>query len=449
MPRLYRLEERLAPHIAFLCGLQHVLAMFVGVITPPLIICGVLGLDPTDTAFFVSMSLFASGITTFIQIRRFGPVGSGLLSVQGTSFTFVTLGMEAGRAGGFPLILGLAIACSPVEMVLSRFIGTVRRLFPPVVSGSVVLLIGISLIQVGMTDLAGGFGAEDFGSMANLGLGLFVMLTIIALNRLGRGFVRTVSIAVGLLVGYILAAALGRIDFSPVSEAPIFTLPEPLRYGLRFEFAYMIPWIVGYLITTIESIGDLTATSAVSKEPVKGPVYFKRLQGGILADGLGSAIAGLFNSMPTTTFSQNNGVISLTGVASRRAGFVVSVLLAVLGLLPKLAALISVMPRPVLGGATLCMFGVVAVAGFRLIAADGLNPRNEFILAITMALGLGVTLVPDVFGRIGEIETGSVLLKQVLNSLEIVLQSGLAVGGITATILNLILPRKESCPAPG
>ncbi len=443
MSRLYRLDEKIGPFTAIICGLQHVLAMFVGIITPPLIICGVLGLDHAETAFFVSMALFTSGVTTFMQVNRFGPIGSGMLSVQGTSFTFVTLAMETGRAGGFPLILGMAMACSPVEMVLSRFIGIVRRLFPPVVTGSVVLLIGISLIRVGMTDMAGGFGADDFGSLENVGLGFLVMATIIALNRFGPGFLRTVSIAFGLVVGYVLAAAFGRIDFSTVTEASFLTLPHPLKYGLEFNFAYVIPWMVGYFITTIESIGDLTATSAVSEEPVKGPVYIRRLQGGILADGMGSVLSGFFNAMPTTTFSQNNGVIGLTGVASRRAGIVVALVLALLGLFPKLAALISVMPKPVLGGATIVMFAIVAVAGFKLVASDGLNPRNEFILAITLALGLGVTLVPEAFDGIDRISGEYVILKQILSSVKIVLQSGLAVAGITATTLNLILPREE------
>ncbi len=443
MARLISLEEKIGPGTAFVCGLQHVLAMFVGIITPPLIIGGALGLSTGDAAFLVSMALFTSGITTFVQVRRFGGIGSGLLSVQGTSFTFVPLALEAGRAGGVSLILGLTILCAPVEIIFSRFIGVARKLFPPVVTGSVIMLIGISLIRVGMFDLAGGVGAEDFGSFGNLAMGFFVMVVIILFTVFGRGFVRMVSIAFGLISGYILAALLGWIDFSPVGQADIFTFPAPLRFGLDFNLVYLLPWIVGYAVTSIETIGDLTATSTVSNEPVKGPIYIKRLQGGVLADGLGSIFAGLFNAMPNTTFSQNNGVIKLTGMASRRAGLVVALLLTLLGLFPKIAAIISVMPKPVLGGATLVLFATVTVAGLRLVITDGLNPRKELILAITLALGLGATMAPETFAHLESFAGENSLMKGILGSIKIVLQSGVAVAGITATTLNLLLPKEK------
>ena len=438
------LESKLSRGAAILYGLQHVLAMFVGIITPPLIISGALGLDVANTAFLVSMSLFASGITTFIQVKRMGPFGSGMLSVQGTSFTFVSPAIQAGMAGGLPLILGLTIICSPIEMLLSRVIHVVRRLFPPIVTGSVVTLIGISLIKVGMTDMAGGFGAADFGSLPNLGMGFFVLLMIVLLNRFGRGYIGTVSIALGLVAGYLLSALLGRVDFTAVGEAGWLTLPRPLKYGLAFDPVYLMPWVIGYVITTIESIGDLTATSQVSGEPVTGPVFIKRLEGGILSDGAGSLLAGFFNSMPNTTFSQNNGVIGLTGVASRRVGLAVAGLLALLGLFPKLAALISVMPQPVLGGAIVVMFSMVAVAGLRIIHHEGMTSRSEFILAITLALGLGVEMVPEAVAAIGKIQTESSFLNAMLPGLQALMQSGLAVAAVTSTLLNLILPPERS-----
>ena len=172
-----------------------------------------------------------------------------------------------------------------------------------------------AVITLGMTDMAGGFGSPDFGRLSNLGMGFFVMMVIVLLNRFGKGAVGTVSIALGLMAGYVLAAVLGRVDFAPVSEAGWLTIPRPFKYGVAFDPVYLMPWVIGYIITTIESIGDLTATSQVSGEPITGPVFIKRLEGGILSDGAGSLIAGIFNSMPNTTFSQNNGVIGLTGVA--------------------------------------------------------------------------------------------------------------------------------------
>jgi len=452
-PRFHTLDEKLGPLMALMCGFQHVLAMFVGIVTPPLIIGSALGFDPADAGFLVGMSLFVSGICTFIQVWRFGRLGSGLLSVQGTSFTFVPLALEAGRSGGYPLILGLAMCASPVEMILSRFIPLLRRLFPPVVTGSVVMLIGISLIRVGMTDIAGGHGAEDFGHPRNLAMGFFVIAVIVTANRVGGGYLRIISVALGLIAGYAVAVILGWVDFAPVQAAGLIVVPAPLKFGIELRpqniVPFLVPWVIGYVITTIETIGDLTATSAVSREPVKGSIYLRRLEGGILADGIGSFIASIFSTLPNTTFSQNNGVISLSGVASRRAGLAVAGILVVFGLFPKLAAFIAVMPKPVLGGATSILFATVAVAGFRLVAMGGLTRRREFILAVTLALSLGSVMVPESFDGISRLDGPGGVGGWMLASVETVMKSGIAVAGITSTCLNLLLPHEEDRASPG
>lgn len=433
------LDEKLAPWQILVYGLQHVLAMFVGIVTPPLIIAGSLGLSHQETGFLVSAALLTSGLATFIQVHRLGPFGSGMLSVQGTSFTFVELAIQSGKIGGLPLIFGLTIACAPVEMVVSRFLGAARRWFPPLVTGTVVMLIGFSLIGVGMTDLAGGFGAQDFGAPGNLALGLFVLVLILVLSRLGP--LGTVSIAAGLVIGYLVAALLGRVDFSPVGQAQWLEVPRPLAHGLAFDPVFLLPWMLAYVVSSMETIGDLTATSQVSRQPVEGPVFTERIQGGVAADGLGSMLAGLLNSMPNTTFSQNNGVIQLTGVAARSAGYGVAALLVAMALFPKLGAVLSVMPKPVLGGATVVMFATVAVAGIRIATSTGLDPRKELILAISLALGLGVIFVPEAFAAL---EKSGVPL---VRSLGVVAQSGLAVGGITALVLNRLIPEPESSGA--
>ncbi len=324
-------------------------------------------------------------------------------------------------------------------MVLSRFIGLARRLFPPVVSGSVVMLIGLSLIAVGITDLAGGVGAPDVGSAANLALGGFVAATILLLHRFGGGFAKTSSIAIGLVAGYLVAILLGQVDLAAAETASWTLLPVPFQFGLAFDPVYLFPWIIGYFVTTIESIGDLSATSAVSREPVQGPTFIRRLEGGILADGFGSLLAGVFNSMPNTTFSQNNGVIGLTGVAARRVGFAVAGILISLGLFPKLAALVGLMPRPVLGGATIVLFAAVTLAGLRIVGASGWTRRNELILAITLSLGLGVSMVPEWVGNLDQ-SIDHPVVAVLLSSIKVVLESGLAVGAITATLMNLMLP---------
>ncbi len=444
MKDFYGVEARTSVPLSAVLGLQHVLAMFVGIVTPPLIVGGALKLPVADIAFLVSMSLFTSGLTTYIQVSRFGPVGSGLLSVQGTSFVFVGLAIQTGLAGGLPLVFGCAMLGALVPIVMSRFIPLARRVFPPVVTGSVVMLIGVSLIRVGFAEMAGGFGAPDFGSPQNLGLGLFVMATIVLLHRFASGFLQSVSIAAGLAAGYALAALLGRVDLAEVGRAAWISLPQPLRFGVSFDAKFLLPWLIAYMIVVIECIGDLTATSSVSREPVSGPLFLRRVEGGVLSDGLGCVLTSLFNALPKTTFAQNNGVIAMTGVAARRVGVAVAALLVAVGLFPKLAALISVMPKPVLGGATVIMFAMVAVAGLHIVQEGGFDARAQFILAITLALGLGVTMVPQAVEKLTQVPVDDPLLRTLLQAARIVLDSGLAVGAVTAAALHALLPEEPA-----
>ncbi len=431
----YALEDKPELLKTFLLGFQHMLAMFVGIITPPLIISGIVGLNAAETGFFISMSLIVSGITSYVQAKKVGPVGSGLLAVQGTSFTFVPMAIAAGQTGGMALIFGMALIASPVEIIISRFIKQAKKLFPPIVTGTVVILIGLYLVDVGLTDFAGGNGAENFGSIQNLLLGSFVLLTIIIANRFGKGLIRVGAIAIGLVAGYIAAIPLGLIDFSAVADASWVTIPMPLEYGLSFELSHLLPWVLAYFITTIESVGDLTAVAKASGESVKGQKHIDRLSGGILADGLGSAFGAIFNTMPNTTFSQNIGVIQITKVGSKVVGVATAIILVVLGLLPKIGALVSVMPAPVLGGATIAMFGMIAASGIKIVASNGLNDRNLFILAISLAFGVGVNMVPEVTEQLPEL-------------LATLLSDGVTLGALIAISLNLLLPKNIESTAP-
>ena len=426
----YELEDRPPTGETILLGFQHMLAMFVGIITPPLIIAGAAGLNAAESAFFVNMALIISGVASYIQCHKFGPVGSGLLGVHGTSFTFVPMAISAVNTGGLALVLGMALAASPVEMIISRFIKQTKKLFPPVVTGVVVMLIGLGLMEVGITDFGGGVGAENFGSIQNLSLGTFVLVIIVIANRFGKGLVKVGAVAIGLIAGYIVSIPLGIVDFQPVADAGWFTVPVPFKFGMSFRISHLLPWIIAYIITSIESIGDLTAISEVSGEPVEGEKYRERISGGILADGIGSAIAAIFNTMPNTTFSQNVGVIQMTKVGSRVVGYAVAAILVILGLLPKIGALISVMPKPVLGGATIALFGMVATSGMKIVVRGGLTDRKIFILSIALSVGLGVTFRPDIVAKLP-------------NILSTVLSSGISVGAIIAILLNLLLPRKE------
>ena len=425
-------------------ALQHVLACFVGIITPSLIIGGALQLSPETVAYLVSMSLFVSGVATFIQVKRIGPVGSGLLSVQGTSFAFIgpviATGAAATAVGATPeqalgTIFCMCFAGSFIEMFLSRFLQFASRIITPLVTGTVVSLIGLTLINTGITAIGGGPGARaaadgSFGSPQNLGLGALVLVLIVVLNSASNVFLRMASIAIALVTGYIVAFFMGMVDLSSLGNVPLFSLPVPFRFGFGFNAIAFIPFAFLFLITAIESIGDLTATSAISGEPIEGPVYMRRIKGGVLGDGINSLIAAVFNTFPNTTFSQNNGVIQLTGVGSRYVGLFIAGFFVLAGLFPIIGGVIQAVPQPVLGGATLIMFGSVATAGIRILSTVDFNKRSAIILATSLGLGVGVTYAPD-------------LLEQMPALVKSIFSSGISTGGITALVLNMLLPGRS------
>ena len=445
---IYGLEARPPFVESIFVALQHVFACFVGIITPGLIICGALEVPPADTTFILSMSLVVSGIATFIQAKKFGPVGSGLLSVQGTSFAFlgpiIATGLAVKGNGGtaqdaLGLIFGLCFFGAFVEIFVSRFLHLANKVITPLVTGVVVTLIGLTLIKVGITSMGGGqplldsllAGEEsNFGSPVYLGVALLVLAVIIALNSTTYNFLRMSSIVIGLIVGYIVSIPLGLVDFSNLAGLPVIALPIPFRFGFSFNFGAFIPFAFLYLITAIESIGDLTATSAISGEPIEGPKYFKRIKGGVLGDGINSIIAACLNTFPNTTFSQNNGVIQLTGVGSRYIGYFISVIFIILGLFPVVAGVFQALPQPVLGGATIVMFGTVAVAGIKILSCVNLTKRNSIILALSLGLGLGVSVVPEILGQMPPL-------------IQSIFSSGISTGGIAALLLNIILPGRE------
>jgi len=436
---IYGLEDKPAPLQATYGAIQHLLAMFVGIITPAIIISGVLNLPIEYSSFLISMALFASGVGTFIQVSRFGPLGSGLLSIQGVSFTFIStiivIGMSVLKSGGtietaLATVFGCTFLGSFITMGASRLLPFLQKVITPVVSGVTVLLIGLTLIQVGMVDFCGGFAAKgtpDFGSVQNVGLGALVMTIIIILNRSNRPFIRMGSVVIGLAVGYIVASFMGLVDFSKLSGISVFSLPIPFKFGFfHIDFGQMFTVSIIYLLIVMEAIGDLTATSILSGEPVEGEVYIKRISGGILADGFNSAFAAIFSAFPLATFSQNNGVIQLTGVASRHVGKYIAGILVLLSIFPILGGVVSIIPKPVLGGATLILFAMVAAAGIRIITSKPLGRKEMLILAIALGSGLGAHFVPEVFSNM------PVLIQDIG-------KSSIAVGGLSAIVANLIL----------
>ncbi|WP_159567202.1 uracil-xanthine permease family protein [Budvicia diplopodorum] len=441
---IYHLEDRPPLPQTLFAALQHLLAMFVAVITPAMLICQALGLPAQDTQRIISMSLFASGLASILQIRTWGPVGSGLLSIQGTSFNFVAPLIMGGIAlknegADVPTMMatlfGTLMLASCTEIFLSRVLHLAQRIITPLVSGIVVMIIGLSLIQVGLISIGGGYSAmsetnNTFGSPKNLLLAGVVLATIILLNRQKNPYLRVSSLVIAMATGYVLAWFMGMLPEHVSVESQLITIPTPLYYGLGIDWTLLIPLMLVFMITSLETIGDITATSDVSEQPVTGPLYMKRLKGGVLANGLNSMLSAVFNTFPNSCFGQNNGVIQLTGVASRYVGYIVAIMLVVLGLFPFVSDLVLSIPEPVLGGATIVMFGTIAASGVRIVSREPLNRRAIMIMALSLAVGLGISQQPQI-------------LQFAPEWLKTLLSSGIAAGGITAIVLNLVFPHEK------
>jgi xanthine permease XanP len=439
---IYGLNDKPPLRQSLFVALQHVLAVFVGIVTPPLIIAKALNLSAADEMFLVSMALLISGAGTLLQTTTFGPVGSGLLSIQGTSFVFVApiiaLAKSVISEGNSPtkalgVVFGTSLAAALIPILISPFIQFAGKLITPLISGIVVTLIGLTLVQVGITSLGGGFEARSsgsFGSLQNLGWAMIVIALIVILSSGKSEWLRMTSVVLGLAGGYAVAIVAGKVGFSELHGLPWFTVPAPLHYGLGIRFGALIPFSFIYLITAVESIGDLTATSTLTDQPITGPAYFRRLRGGVMADGVSSMLAALFNSFPSTTFAQNNGIIQLTGVGSRYIGMFVGAILVILGLCPVVGGVMRSMPQAVLGGATIIMFGTVAVSGIKILSGVHMDRRASTIAAISFGLGLGVTFVPDIVQGLPSIIRDT-------------LSSGIATGGLCALVLNAVLPRSS------
>ncbi|MGF7060597.1 uracil-xanthine permease family protein [Brassicibacter mesophilus] len=427
---MYKIDDKPPLLLAILLGFQNIVAAFGGIVAVPLVVAGGLGLSVQDTAIFVSAAIFVAGIATVIQSKGIGPVGAKIPCIMGTDFTFVGPSIAVGSTMGLPAMFGGTILGSFIEMILSRFIKPLMRFFPPVVTGTVVSLIGLTLIPVSIDWAAGGVGAADYGSLQNLVIAMVVMTIIIMLNRYGKGILSTASVLVGMAVGYLVCIPLGMVDFTSVVTAKWFELPKLFRYGVEFSFAAFVPFVAAYLVTTIETVGCLKAIGEACEKDLTD----EEVGAGLLADGTGSFIAGFFGANANTSFSQNVGLIPMTKVASRFVVIISGILLLLLGIFPKIGALIAVMPNPVLGGAGIVMFGNVAASGIKTLSRVKLNNRNLLIVAVSIGLGLGITVRPDFIANLP-------------GALKSIFSSGISTGTFVALILNLVL--KEESNASG
>lgn len=419
---LYGINDKPKLATQILLGFQNIFAAFGGIIAVPLVISSALGLDGATSTAVLSATILASGIATIIQSKGIGRIGARVPCIMGTDFTFVSPAITVGSVAGLPGIIGATILGSIVEVVLSFFIKPLMKLFPPLVTGTVVCLIGLTLIPVSMDWAAGGVGVADYGSLRNVVIAMTVLVITLLLNRYGKGMVSTASVLIGMVVGYIICIPFGMVDFSLVNEAKWFALPNIFEYGVNFDFKNVIAFIPAYIVTTIETVGCLATICQVSKIKADDKIIGR----GVLSDGIGSAMAGVLGTFPNTTFSQNVGLIPLTRNASRSVAIMAGILLVGLGFFPKFAALINIMPQPVLGGVGIVMFGTIAAAGIRTLSTVEINNRNLLIIATSIGLGLGVTFRPDFIANLPE-------------GLRMIFASGISTGTIVALVLNKVL----------
>ena len=422
---IYGVDDDLDLPKKVLFGLQHIFAAFGGIIVVPLVIATSLGFDSKVTTALISASILGSGLATIIQAKGVGKVGARVACIMGTDFTFVSPAISVGSVLGLPGIIGATILGSLFEVILSFFIKPLMKFFPPLVTGTVVALIGLTLLPVSIDWAAGGAGSANYASLENLAVAMFVLIITLLLNNYGKGMISSASILIGIVVGYIVCIPLGLVDFTSVKEASWLSFPKILEFGVTFDAKAVMAFIPAYFVDTIGTVGCLKAIGETSNIDIGD----KRVAAGVLSDGVGSALGGLVGSCPNTSFSQNIGIISLTKVASRHVAVMAGILLVILGFLPKVAAIITGIPNPVLGGVGIMMFGTVAAAGIRTLSNIKLTERNLLIIAISMGLGLGVTFRPDVIHNLPE-------------AIRMIFSSGISTGTIAALILNAVL--KES-----
>ena len=422
---IYGVDDDLDLPKKVLFGLQHIFAAFGGIMVVPLVIATSLGFDSKVTTALISASILGSGLATIIQAKGVGKVGARVACIMGTDFTFVSPAISVGSVLGLPGIIGATILGSLFEVILSFFIKPLMKFFPPLVTGTVVALIGLTLLPVSIDWAAGGAGSANYASLENLAVAMFVLVITLLLNNYGKGMISSASILIGIVVGYIVCIPLGLVDFTPVKEASWLSFPKILEFGVTFDAKAVMAFIPAYFVATIGTVGCLKAIGETSNIDIGD----KRVAAGVLSDGVGSALGGLVGSCPNTSFSQNIGIISLTKVASRHVAVMAGILLVILGFLPKVAAIITGIPNPVLGGVGIMMFGTVAAAGIRTLSNIKLTERNLLIIAISMGLGLGVTFRPDVIHNLPE-------------AIRMIFSSGISTGTIAALILNAVL--KES-----
>ncbi len=417
----------------FALGLQHVLAMYAGAVIVPLVVGGALNLSGTQMAYLIAADLFTCGLATLLQIISSKHFGSGLPVVLGCTFTAVSPIIAIASGSNLATAYGAIIISGLFVVLAAPVYGKLLKFFPTIVTGSVVTIIGLSLIPVAMNNVAGGQGSADFGAPRNLLLGLITLLVILAVNRFTTGFLRSVSVLVGLVAGTVIGYAMGIVHFSTVGSASWVSIARPFYFGWpEFSITAIFTMIIVNIVSMVESTGVYFAVGKATDQQVEQ----KQVVNGLRSEGLAIMLGGLFNAFPYTAFSQNVGLLSLTRVKTRNVIFAAGGIMVVLGLLPKLAALTTVVPNAVLGGAMIVMFGSVAASGMSILSeVDLRKDGNLLIAACSIAVGLGSAVLPSMFDQLPEFA-------------RMLLQNGIVSGSLTAIILNIFLSRAQENAAP-
>jgi xanthine permease len=411
-------------------GLQHVLAMYAGAVAVPIIVGGAVGLSPAQLAFLVAADLFTCGLATLLQaIGLWNFAGIRLPAILGCTFAAVGPLCIIGKNNGMDVAYGSIIAAAIVVVLIAPLYGKILKFFPTVVTGTVVTIIGLTLVNVGINSAAGGIGAKDFGSIPNLLLAGFVMVVIILCNKFFKGFFQAISVLIGIVAGTIVAAFMGKVNMDVVMNAKWFSIVHPFAFGVpKFEIGSIIMMTFVMLIVMIESTGTFLGIAKVCGKELTQKDIVK----GLRAEGLATILGGIFNAFPYTTFNQNLGLLALSKVTSRFVVIASGIILVLLGVIPKFAALATIIPPSVIGGATTIMFAMVAVAGFKMLSTVDFNKNsNMIIVACAIGLGLGVSVVPNLFAQTPQ------LFKSIFGS-------GIVTGSIVAVLLNAFLNHGET-----
>lgn len=423
------INARLSSARTMLLGLQHVLAMYAGAVAVPLIVGNAVGLTKAQVAFLIQADLFTCGIATLIQCVGIGArVGIRLPTILGVTFTAVTPIISIGKALGMPAVYGAVIVSGAIVFLLAPFMGALRQYFPPMVTGCIITIIGVSLLPVAINWSGGGGGASDFGAIVNLSLAFAVLVFVMIISIKAKGFLGSIAVLLGLILGTAGAASLGKVNLTLVNAEPWISVTTPFRFGVpTFDWAAILTMTLVSVVSMVESTGVYLALGQITNVEIRR----SDIAAGLRAEGVAIVIGGILNSFPYTSFSQNVGLVKITKIRSRYVTATAGIILIFLGLLPKFAALVASIPPAVLGGVGILMFGVVTVTGIETLArVDFSKMTNQIIMAVSIGIGCGVSMVPGIF-------TG------VHPSLNLILSNGIVVGSIIAVSLNAILRREE------